>query len=35
MKMNMFATLDKAKPDIENTKGFNFAAGHVYDCSSV
>jgi hypothetical protein len=26
MKMRMFATLDKAKPDIENIRGLNLAA---------
>jgi hypothetical protein len=35
MKMKMFATLDKAKPDTENIRGLNFGGGHVYDCSSV
>jgi hypothetical protein len=26
MKMKMFATLDKARPDIENIRGLNLAA---------
>jgi hypothetical protein len=35
MKMKMFPTLDKAKPDIDNTyKKLKLAAGLVYDCSS-
>jgi hypothetical protein len=27
MKMQMFTTLDKAKPDTENIRGLNLAAG--------
>jgi hypothetical protein len=34
MIMRMFATLDKAKPDIENMR-LKLGGGHMYDRSGV
>jgi hypothetical protein len=34
MKMKMFATLDKTKPDTANIRD-KLGGGHVYDCSNV
>jgi hypothetical protein len=34
MKMQLFVTLDKAKPD-RKYKRLNLGGGHVYNCSSA
>jgi hypothetical protein len=35
IKMQLFATLDKANPDEGNKRGLNFGDGQAYDRSSV